>query len=104
VAFGVAAAGAGLGAMFGLVAVSDKTSLDRDCVSKACPESSQSLIDDSRRAATLATVGFTVAVVGLGAGLAYLLWPAGRPHSGSSPAVSAPVVVRFGPGVLVGTF
>jgi PEGA domain-containing protein len=76
VAFSIAAAGGAVGAVSGIEALGNKWDLDRACSAKACPPSSQSLIDESKRNAALSSVGFAVGAAGLGAGILVLLMPA----------------------------
>jgi hypothetical protein len=97
-AFGIAAAGLAIGGVFGLEAIVDKRNLDRACVDKACPPSSQGQIDDSERNAALSTAGMAVGVASLGVGIAMLLLsPGGESvRSPSAPAVQPFVGLGFG--------
>jgi hypothetical protein len=96
VAFGGAAAGAGVGAIFGIWALQNKHSLDQACVDKECPPSSQALINESQRNALVSTVGFAAGAVSLAAGIAFVVVARG---SGSrSPESAANVNLIFGPG------
>ncbi len=60
VAFSIAAAGGAVGAVSGLEAVENKSALDRACPRNSCPASSQTMIDEARRNAALASIGFAV--------------------------------------------
>jgi hypothetical protein len=96
VAFSCAVAGAGVGALFGALALGSKQELDRACVAKACPASSQSLIDQSQRNATISTIGASVGVAGLVAGIAYLLFvPAGGSAAAPGTARGVPLGVHL---------
>lgn len=70
---GVGAAGLAVGTVFGVLALSTKSTLDRDCVDKACPASSQSDVNALGTRATVSTIGFGVGIVGIGVGTVLLL-------------------------------
>jgi hypothetical protein len=73
IAAGVGAVGVVFGSIFGVAALSNKSTLDKDCASdKSCPLSSQGTIDTASRNATLSTIGYAVGVIGLGT--AAVLW------------------------------
>jgi hypothetical protein len=107
----VGAAGLGVGATFGVLALEDKSNLDRVCSpSRACPAASASDIGSLTRNGTISTIGFGAAVVGAAAGL--LLWILNRPsEAGDAPRTAggtrprgAVHVVPFGQGLLAGSF
>ncbi len=79
---GVVALGVGIG--FALDAMSLKHQADALCPNKQCTPHGKSLIDDASTAATIATVGFAVGVVGLGAGA----WLVLRPTSSGGASVA----------------
>jgi hypothetical protein len=97
--FGVAVLGLGVSTGFAVAAIDEKKTLDRMCdVNGACPASSQPVIDRSRLDATFATAGLSVGLIGLGAGLAYLLiGHFGPSHSSWKTAAILPFV---GPGAV----
>ncbi len=68
-----------LGGVFGVLAMSKKSTLDGQCVAKACPSGTQSTIDAANTFATVSTVGFIVGGVGLAAGIVLLAIPNGAP-------------------------
>ena len=79
IAFGVGAVGVGAGTYFGVTAMGDKNSLDRQCVDKSCPAASQSLINASQRDSLVSTIAFGVGAAGVAGGVAYLaLVPASK--------------------------
>lgn len=78
IAFGVGAAGSGVGAYFGVAAMTDKTNLDRQCVAKSCPPSSQTLIATSQRDSLLSTIGFGVGIAGVVSGIGCLVFMGGE--------------------------
>jgi hypothetical protein len=107
VGFSVAAAGIAVGSVFGLLAMSDKSDLDRACNGKSCPPSSQSTFDDGRRDGLVSTIGFAAAIAGAGAGAAYLLFTTPKSPEAASAARHAPSFQVFvGPGTIAtkGTF
>lgn len=101
-ALSIGGVGLVLGGVFGVMAMSKKSSLDGQCVNKACPPGSQSTIDSASTFATISTVGFIVGGVGVAAGIVLLAIPNGSP---SKPARGY-VMPTFGPGSvgLVGAF
>jgi hypothetical protein len=107
VGFSVAAAGIAVGSVFGLLAISDKSELDRACDGKSCPPSSQATFNDGRRDGLVSTIGFVAAIAGAGAGTAYLLFTSPRRPEGASATRSWPSLQVFvGPGAIAtnGTF
>jgi hypothetical protein len=72
---GVGGAGLAVGSIFGFMAMSKHNNLEQTCFNKVCPPSSQGDIDAARSRATVSTVGFIVAGVGVAAGATLLLWP-----------------------------
>src|SRR5262249_8070481 len=59
--------GIAAGSIFGIAAMNDKSSLDKECTNKVCSASAQKDIDSFSRNGVLSTVGFAVGIVGLGA-------------------------------------
>lgn len=84
--------GVGTGAVFGLLAMGKKSSLDGTCVNKACPPGTQGTIDTANTFALVSTIGFIAGGVGLAAGIVFLALP-----SGSSSPKSARIVPLIGP-------
>jgi len=81
-AFGVGAAGTGLGVVTGLIALDKKSELDRVC-SPGCPPERSDDIDSFRSNRTLSYVGFGVGLVGVGLGTYLVLaGPPERPRVG----------------------
>ena len=75
----------GVGTGFGLYAMSLRNQADPECPNKLCTPHGKSLIDDASTAATVATVGLIVGVVGVGAGTWLLLRP--LPTGGATVAL-----------------
>jgi hypothetical protein len=99
-AFGVAAVGAAVGGTFGILAVDDRSRLDRVCgANKACPPSAQSDIHTLSRDVVVSNVGFGVTLAAVAAGVT--LWILAPSLTGHSSARTSWVVV---PGAVLGTF
>jgi hypothetical protein len=103
--FGVGAAGVVTGSVTGLLAISSFNSAkSKGCVGNHCPPASYGDLDTANTMATVSTVSFVVAGLGVGLGVASLFLV---PSAPSEPG-GASVNVRpwFGPGSagLVGTF
>jgi hypothetical protein len=103
IAYGVAVAGAAIGAVFGVMVLHDKSRLDAECAGKACRPGSQPDIDAASRDGTFSTVGFGVTAVGVVVGT--VLWiTAGHPGSGELAPGAQVGPVRIGPGLVGGSF
>ncbi len=79
---GLGAAGVGVGAVFGALALGKKQDLSSACKDNVCSSEQQNTIDSGKTLATVSTVGFGVGVVGLGIGTFLLL--TGGPSASSS--------------------
>jgi hypothetical protein len=83
-----------VGAIFGGLALSTKSTLNSECPSKtACPPSAQSDINSLSTKATVSTIGFGVGIVGAAVGVILLATSHGseapqRPPSAKAPRVS----------------
>jgi hypothetical protein len=88
VAFGVAGAGLIVGAVTGVMTLSAKSDLDDGCnpVSR-CPPDQQDTLDRYRTMGTVSAVGFGVAAVGTGLGIALLLMNDGEERPAQSGVV-----------------
>jgi hypothetical protein len=74
VAFGIGGVGVAIGSIFGVLALTKKSSLDGVCdANKDCPASAQSDINALSTNATISTVGFVIGAIGLTAGAIVLL-------------------------------
>jgi hypothetical protein len=89
VVLGAGGLGVVVGSVFGVLALSTKSTLDSHCTNKVCPGGEQSDIDALHLNAVVSTVGFGVGVVGLAVGT-YLLVSTKE----SSPPATASVAVR----------
>lgn len=102
IAFGVGAVGIGVGSYFGLSAVGTKGDLDEVCRDGSCPESADPDIDSMQTDATIATIGFGVGILGVGAGV--YLWLTAEPEQPSTnaarPAQGVTLQAYLGPGQL----
>jgi hypothetical protein len=98
----VGAVGLAAGTVFGLMAVSKKTSLDGQCLSKVCPAGTQGAIDTAYAFGTVSTVGFIVGgVCAIGGAVLFLL-----PNRAPSPpsAITVHPVVGLGTLGVSGSF
>ncbi len=71
--FGVAGAGALVGSVTGLMALSKSSSVKEQCVDGRCPPPAHDDLDSARRFGTVSTLAFVVAGVGAGVGVYALL-------------------------------
>jgi hypothetical protein len=102
IAFGVGAVGVGVGAIFAVTAMNDKSELDGQCVDKSCPTTSQSVISAGQRNSVISSIGFGVGIAGVAAGAAYLvIVPSVHAHS---TAASVSLVVGMQTLGAAGTF
>ncbi len=103
-AFGVALAGAAVGAVFGVITLRDKSRLDGECTEKACNPGSQHDIDAASRDGTISTIAF--GATALGAVVGVVLWITSPVHARDGSLAWTPEVgpVRLGPGGVGGSF
>jgi hypothetical protein len=101
---GLGAAGLVVGTVFGVLALSEKSTLDGECVQKSCPGASQSDINALGTRATVSTVGFGVGIAGVAVGTVLLL--TSRRAESRPPAAALRVTpwVGLGTAGLGGTF
>jgi hypothetical protein len=93
-----AGGGLAVGSVFGVMAINDKSSLDRVCTpAGACPTGSHSDISSLARNGIVSTVGFGVGIGSLVVAIAFWV----EAHPASARAVSS---LRFGPGSVAGSF
>lgn len=63
---GLAIVGAGVGTAFGLMSMSDKETADESCREGKCPPQAHDALDSANQNATISTIGFAAAGVGVG--------------------------------------
>lgn len=102
-------AGVAVGVTFGILALSTKSSLDRECggTKTDCPASAQSDISALSTRATLSTVGFGVGIVGAAVGIILLATSHRAEAPPTPPSAAAPRVspwIGVGPAGLEGSF
>ena len=112
VSFLVSAGGLAAGSIFGIMALEQRSGLDRICnASKGCPLSSQSDIHSLTRDGTISTVGFGLGIAGIVGGL--VLYAIARSPSAQkvdstrgfrSVSAAADSGVSLGPGFVTGRF
>jgi hypothetical protein len=96
VGFGVAATGAAAGLVTGFFALTDKNALASECTGQQCLKGSRgaSDLEAARSSATISTVAFSIAGVGLAAGIVGLL----TDHPSAAQSTSARIAPWLGPG------
>jgi hypothetical protein len=99
--FGVAAVGVGVGAVTGVMTLSDKSSIASRCNGTRCPPSTYGKIDSANTLATVSTVSF--AVGGAGAALGVAAWLLGWGVEAPPPAPGSGNSVRVAPWVGLGS-
>jgi hypothetical protein len=78
------------GGIFGLVAIKDKSDLDKDCSGNVCPESSRSRLDSASRAGTISTVLFAAGGAGVALGtILFFTTPSASPPAPAADRRSA---------------
>ena len=92
VAYGIGAAGVGVGTYFGLRAMADQKTADENCPQERCTRAGTSANNDAIRAANISTVGFGVGLVGVGLGTLLVLTRGTTtiPSTGAAPKWFAP--------------
>ena len=103
VAFGIGAAGLGVGVVGGVLALGKHSDLATACPGGTCGPAQQGELDSYHSLGLVSTVGFVVAGVGAAAGVTLLLV---RPRADVAATTGVRVVPVLGPGSLgaVGTF
>jgi hypothetical protein len=109
VAFGIGGAGLVVGAITGLVAMGDHSSLQSKCTNGTCGPAQQNDLNSYHSMGTISTVGFVVAGVGAAAGVILLVTqPKGENPSATPPAAASGLhvvpVVGLGSIGAAGTF
>ncbi len=111
IGFGVGAAGVVTGSVTGLLAISSFNSAKSNgCVGNRCPPASYGDLDTANTMATVSTVSFVVAGLGVGLGVASIFLISSAPSEPAAASVASVASVRmrpwFGPGSagLLGTF
>ncbi|HEX3772689.1 MAG TPA: hypothetical protein VHV30_17540 [Polyangiaceae bacterium] len=99
-AFAVGGAGLLVGTIFGVLALSSKSTLDSKCTNKTCPSSEQSDIDSLSTKATISTIGFGVGLVGVGVGA--VLLAVQHPEKTGSARPSTPTKPQWSPWIGLG--
>ena len=88
--FGLAAVGLGVGAVTGLMSISQVSDVKKDCTGDVCPTRLQGDIDSAKSLGTISTIAFIAGGVGVGAGVLGLVLK-GRQTSEASPPPPATV-------------
>lgn len=98
-AYGIGGAGLVAGAVFGFIALGQKSDLDDNCPGSRCSREFHDDVDSYDQSRTFSTVGFIVGAVGIGTGLALSLGGGSDDAGGSDTTAElrlAPGRVSFG--------
>jgi hypothetical protein len=107
VGIGVAGAGVIAGTVTGIMSLSKKSALSKECANDTCGPSSDSDYDAANTYATISTIGFIAAGVGAGVALVTLIVGHDEPAPPPPPAETGLVVhpwIGLGTGGVGGTF
>lgn len=104
VGFGVAGAGALVGTVTGVMALSKASSVKSDCVDNRCPPSTHEDIDSGRTLGTVSTIAFVVGGLGAGVGIWGLLHPETHEDEKRPAGTSASLFVGAGSAGVRGSF
>lgn len=72
-AFGVGAAGIGVGSVFGIMAFNETSKVEQNCKGTKCPPRVQAALDTAKTNGTVSTIAFIVGGVGIAGGIVLLL-------------------------------
>lgn len=107
-AFGLGAAGIGVGTVFGVMAFSETDKVQGQCDGNRCPPDVQDALDTAKTNGTVSTIAFVVGGVGIAGGIVLLLTSGGsaKPDTGADSADEVAVKPYVGPGSagVVGSF
>jgi hypothetical protein len=103
-ALAVGGVGVVIGTIFGITAISAKSSLDSACNNKVCPSTQQDSLDSAKTKGNISTVAFIVGGLGVGLGATLYLTNAFSGTSSSSSAVTVQPYVSAGGAGLTGAF
>lgn len=99
--FGIAVVGVGVGAVTGVMTLSDKSSISSQCNGSRCPPSTYDKIDSANTLATISNVSFVVG--GAGAALGVAAWLLGWGVESSSSAAASGSALRVEPWIGLGS-
>jgi hypothetical protein len=104
--FGVAAVGVVAGSITGVMTLSDKSSIAKQCNGTRCPPSTYSDLSTANTLATVSTISFIAAGVGAGVGITAWLLGSSDPAPAPAPATGLRVTPYIGVGAVgaSGTF
>lgn len=104
VGFGAGAAGLVVGSITGVIALGDKSDIQDHCTGNRCNKSESNDLSSAKTVATISTIGFVVAGVGIAVGVVglFVFKPKTEDAAAAPTATLGPV--RFNPTTLSGTF
>jgi hypothetical protein len=90
---GVGVSGFAVGGVFGILAMSKKSSADNECPNKVCNPQGTALISQAQTSATVSTIGFGVGLAGAAAAAWLFIRPPGSVKAGEKASARwAPVL------------
>jgi hypothetical protein len=92
--FGLGAVGIGVGAVTGLLSISQVSDVKKDCPNDVCPASRQGDLDSAKSLGTVSTIAFIAGGVGVGAGIVGLVLSSKEASAEPAAGTSAKVTVR----------
>lgn len=92
---GVGVAALGVGAVFGILAIGDKSDADPLCPDKKCSAAGFAQIDAASQKALVSTIGLGLGVAAVGAGVALIV--TGGPSKTGAARGAAPIIARVFP-------
>lgn len=100
---GIGIAGIGLGALFGGLTLSNASTADENCILSGCNKTGAEANDRAHSYATVSNIGFTVGLIGLGAGIAlFILSSPSKKADGNAHVWIAPSVGLSGSSLTAG--
>jgi hypothetical protein len=87
--FGLAAVGLGVGAVTGLMSISQVSDVKKDCTGDVCPTGRQGDIDSAKSLGTISTIAFIAGGVGVGAGVIGLVLKGKQGSDAAPPPATA---------------
>jgi hypothetical protein len=102
--FGLAIAGAAVGSITGLMSLSKTSAVKQSCVDNACPPSVAGDLDTARTTATVSTVAFAAAGVGLAVGITAILIGDKDPARSEAARAHVTPFIGFGSAGVRGAF
>ncbi len=104
IAFGVGAVGLGVGAVFGIIAFNQTSTVEESCTNGVCPADQTEPLSLAKTDGTVSTIGFIVGGVGVATGVVLLLTSGGGGDAEADKAAHVKPWIGAGQAGLAGTF